>query len=248
LHRGPRSRDSTTIVVTCYDREAKKVRLITHKIFQPSPDDPLDFEATVETSVRTLYSRFRVQQVLYDPYQMAAVAQRLARNHVPMIEYPQSVPNLTEMATILYELFKGRNPVIYPDDAVRLPACDVRGDDEQSSVGSRSLWRLAARSLGHPMGIWPASVRSSRAAARSANAWRSGSRVTLICSRRADMPFSENPTCRVCIEERCPATYWPARQKMAPAMKPGHKGSFRVVWLTGRLPHNRNVSIAVVVW
>jgi three-Cys-motif partner protein len=106
-------RDSTAIVVTTYDRDLRKVRLITHKIFQPSPSDPLDFEATVEDTILNLRRRFRVRQVLYDPYQMAAVAQRLARAHVPMVEYPQSVPNLTEIATNLYELFKGKNLIVY---------------------------------------------------------------------------------------------------------------------------------------
>jgi phage terminase large subunit-like protein len=136
-------RDSTAIVVASYDREAKKVRLITHKIFQPSPDDPLDFEATVETTILSLYRRFRVRQVLYDPYQMAAVAQRLARNHVPMVEYPQSVPNLTEVATNLYELFKGRNLIIYPDDAIRLAV--------SRTVASESArgWKLTKEKQSH---------------------------------------------------------------------------------------------------
>ena len=39
--------------------------------------------------------RFLLRQVLFDPFQMAAVAQRLAKAHVPIEEYPQTVPNLT---------------------------------------------------------------------------------------------------------------------------------------------------------
>jgi hypothetical protein len=36
-----------------------------------------------------------VRQVLFDPYQMAAVAQRLAGEGIPIQEYPQTIPNLT---------------------------------------------------------------------------------------------------------------------------------------------------------
>ncbi len=32
-----------------------------------------------------------------------------------MVEFPRSVPNLTEASTNLYELLKGRNLVAYPD-------------------------------------------------------------------------------------------------------------------------------------
>jgi phage terminase large subunit-like protein len=51
---------------------------------------------------------------------MAAVAQRLAGSGVPMVEYPQTVGNLTAMGSNLYELIKGANLVVYPDKDVRL--------------------------------------------------------------------------------------------------------------------------------
>ena len=40
-------RDSTAIVCTTWDDSIKRVRLVWHRIFQPSPYDPLDFEATI---------------------------------------------------------------------------------------------------------------------------------------------------------------------------------------------------------
>jgi hypothetical protein len=39
------------------DRKAQKVRLVAHKVFQPSPDDPLDFENTIEEAIRDLHKR-----------------------------------------------------------------------------------------------------------------------------------------------------------------------------------------------
>jgi len=113
-------RDSTAIVACTFDRELKKVRLVSHRIFQPSPDDPLDFEATVETELITLRRRFNVCEIKYDPYQLVSVAQRLTANGLPMVEFPQSVPNLTAASTNLFELIKGRNLIVYPDDQMRL--------------------------------------------------------------------------------------------------------------------------------
>jgi hypothetical protein len=40
--------DSTAIVVTHWDDKAQQVRLICHRVFQPSPEEPLNFEATIE--------------------------------------------------------------------------------------------------------------------------------------------------------------------------------------------------------
>jgi phage terminase large subunit-like protein len=82
------------------DLTLKKVRLVWHRTFQPSPDDPLDFEATIEKTLLELQRRFYVREIRFDPYQMQAVAQRLTALGLPMIEFPQSVPNLTESSTI----------------------------------------------------------------------------------------------------------------------------------------------------
>ena len=43
--------DSTAIVGCTYDGPLKKVRVVWHRTFQPSPADPLDFEATIEKSL-----------------------------------------------------------------------------------------------------------------------------------------------------------------------------------------------------
>jgi phage terminase large subunit-like protein len=113
-------RDTTAIVAVSWDAKINKVRLISHRIFAPTPDDPLDFEATVESTLRDWCRRFAVREVRFDPYQMASVAQRLAGTGVPMLEYPQTVANLTAMGSNLYELIKSANLVAYPDADLRL--------------------------------------------------------------------------------------------------------------------------------
>ena len=112
-------RDSTAIVVVTWDRNINKVRLICHRIFQPTKDNPLDFEATVENTLIELHARFRVRQVLYDPFQMQATAQRLLKRGIPMAEYAQTPNNLTDASQNLYELIKGRNIIVYQDDEIR---------------------------------------------------------------------------------------------------------------------------------
>jgi phage terminase large subunit-like protein len=71
-------------------------------------------------TIRELCGRFMVRGIYYDPYQMASVAQRLATAGLPMREYTQTTDHLTEMGSNLYELVKGANLVLYPDDAIKL--------------------------------------------------------------------------------------------------------------------------------
>jgi phage terminase large subunit-like protein len=113
-------RDSTAVVAVSFDRKTQKVQLVAHKIFQPTPNQPLDFEATIEASVKDFCKRFAVRGVHYDPYQMAAVAQRLRSVGIPMREFAQSVPNLTAMGSNLYELIKAGGIVTHKDDVIRL--------------------------------------------------------------------------------------------------------------------------------
>jgi hypothetical protein len=113
-------RDSTAILVCAYDRAAKKVRLVCHHVFQPTPQQPLDFEETVESTLLDLRQRFRLIEVRYDPYQMQSVAQRLIKRGLKMVEFPQTLPNITESSTNLYDLIKARNLIVYPDEDLRL--------------------------------------------------------------------------------------------------------------------------------
>lgn len=110
--------DSSAIVAVTYDSKAQVVRLVFHRTFQPSPDDPLDFEATIEATLLDLGKRFQVRKVLFDPYQMVASARRLTKAGLRVEEFAQTVPNLTAASQQLYELIQGL--VLYPDAAMRL--------------------------------------------------------------------------------------------------------------------------------
>lgn len=140
-------RDSTAIVCATFDHTAKKVQIVWHRIFQPSVADPLDFEQTVEKTLLELRRRFRVREIRYDPYQLVAVAQRLTRAGLPMVEFPQSVPNLTEASTNLYELLKSRNLIAYADDDLRLAMS--RCVALETSRG----WRIAKEKASHKIDV-----------------------------------------------------------------------------------------------
>jgi phage terminase large subunit-like protein len=153
--------DSTAIVAVTWDQDEQKVRLIAHRIFQPSPTEPLDFEAPIESTLTELAQRFTVRKVLFDPYQMAATAQRLARQGITIEEFPQSTPNLTAASQNLYELINGRNLVAYPDPAMRLAIS--RAVAIESSRG----WRITKEKQSHKIDVVVALAMAAFAAIKT---------------------------------------------------------------------------------
>ena len=129
-------RDSTAIVAVALDKKTQVVRLVQHRVFTPAPGDPINFEATVEATLLEWRRRFVLRQVLFDPYQMQATAQRLAKAHVPIEEFPQTVPNLTAATGALFDAIQSRTLALYPDAAMRLAVS--RAVIVESSRG----WRL----------------------------------------------------------------------------------------------------------
>jgi phage terminase large subunit-like protein len=140
-------RDATAVVACSWDTDAKRVRLVWHRVWQPSAAEPLDFEATVATAVRGLCRRFVVRSVRYDPFQMVSVAQQLTAEGVPMEEFPQTVPNLTESSNNLYELVKGGNVRVYPDDGLRLAV------QRTVAVETARGWRIAKEKASHKIDV-----------------------------------------------------------------------------------------------
>ncbi|MGO9607219.1 MAG: terminase TerL endonuclease subunit [Candidatus Binataceae bacterium] len=139
--------DSTAIVACTYGAAAKKVRLVWHRIFQPSPNDPLDFEGTIERTLLELRMRFALREVRYDPWQMLSVAQRLKARGLPMVEIPQTPANLTEASQNLYELVKGRNLRAYPDADIRLAV------QRAVAIESPRGWRIAKEQASHKIDV-----------------------------------------------------------------------------------------------
>jgi phage terminase large subunit-like protein len=156
-------RDSTAVVVCAYDRDLKKVRLVLHRTFHPSPEEPLDFENTIEATIESLHRAFQLREVLYDPYQMAASAQRLVGQQIPMVEFAQTTGNLTEASSNLYELVKGRNLVLYPDAEMRLAA------QRSVAIESPRGWRIAKEKASHKIDVIVALAQAALGAVSAAS-------------------------------------------------------------------------------
>jgi phage terminase large subunit-like protein len=152
-------RDSTALVAVSYEHQY--VRLVAHKVFTPRPEDPINFEATIEATLRQWHERFRLQQVLFDPFQMASVAQRLAGEGIPIEEYPQTVPNLTAATSNLFDLISARQLILYPDADMRLAMS--RAIVVESSRG----WRLDKLRQQHKIDVVVALSLAALAAVRT---------------------------------------------------------------------------------
>jgi phage terminase large subunit-like protein len=153
-------RDSTALVAVTFDKKPQMVRLVQHRVFTPAPGDPINFEATVEATIIDWRRRFVMRQVLFDPFQMAAVSQRLAKAHVPIEEYPQSVPNLTAATSNLFDLIQSRSLALNSDAAMRLAVS--RAIIVESSRG----WRLDKLKQQHKIDVVVALSMACLAAVR----------------------------------------------------------------------------------
>lgn len=113
-------RDTCAVVGVQYDRATGRVVLAFHKIWEPAPGSPLDLEETLEAYLLDMRERFNIAEVKYDPYAMQRSAPTLQKAGLRMVEYPQTVGNLTAMGDNLYNLVKGRNLMAYPAPDIRL--------------------------------------------------------------------------------------------------------------------------------
>jgi phage terminase large subunit-like protein len=78
-----------------------------------------------------------------------------------MVEFPQSVPNLTEASTNLYELIKGRGLAVYPDADMRLSISRAVG--LETSRG----WRIAKEKVAHKIDVVVALAQAALGAVRN---------------------------------------------------------------------------------
>jgi phage terminase large subunit-like protein len=153
--------DATAIVGCTFEEATQRVRLVFHRVFQPTPQEPLDFEAAIEGTLLDLDRRFRVIKVLFDPWQLFSTAQRLRGKGMTIEEFPQSPSNLTIASQNLYELIEGRNLALYPDAAMRLAVS--RAVAVETSRG----WRIAKEKQSHKIDVIVALGMAAHAAAKS---------------------------------------------------------------------------------
>jgi len=110
--------DCTAVVGCYYDPVRGRVGVAFHKIWQPTKDDPIDLETTVEQYVLELNRHFRIVSVVYDPTQLHRSMTTLKREGLPTIEFSQH-QKMIAATEHLYELFKSNALEAYPSDEIR---------------------------------------------------------------------------------------------------------------------------------
>ncbi len=137
--------DCTALVAVTADPDTGQVVLVRHQLWQPSPEQPIDLESTVERAVRALGEQFRLRAVYADPFQAHRSLTTLRRAGLPVHEYPQTPANLTRMAQVLDDLLRSRQLVVYPADDLRGHALNAAA--VESAQGYRIVKRTGSRRI-----------------------------------------------------------------------------------------------------
>ncbi len=111
------SHDSSSVVGVY--RQGDRVVLALHKCWVPTPKHKIDIEETVEKYLKKLHKNFNVDSFNYDPFQFHRSGISLAKEGLPMVEFPQTTDRLVLAGENLYSLIKGRNLVVYEDREIR---------------------------------------------------------------------------------------------------------------------------------
>jgi phage terminase large subunit-like protein len=166
--------DSSAIVGVTWDKQRHIVRLAFHRVFQPTPEEPLDFEQTIEATLLDLHKRFAIVRCLFDPFQMQATAQRLMKAGLPIEEFPQSSPNLTSASQNLYELIQAQQLLCYADPGMRLAI------SRAVALETPRGWRISKTTQSHKIDVVVALAMASHAAVLYQNEYGAGEYLALI--------------------------------------------------------------------
>jgi hypothetical protein len=129
--------DNAARVAVKWDDQGEKLILVSHRIWKPTPSQPLDLENTVEEDLRTLNDQNDVVEVLCDPYQLHRSITTLHAAGIPIREFPQTMANLTLMGQTLFDLLTGQNLELYQSDEMRQQALST------VAVENPRGWRIA---------------------------------------------------------------------------------------------------------
>jgi phage terminase large subunit-like protein len=124
-------------VAVRWDETGEKLILVSHRIWKPTPTQPLDLENTVEEDLRKLNDQGDVVEYLADPYQFHRSITTLQAAGLPIAEFPQTTANCTLMGQTLFDLLNGRNLVLYSDAELRQQALST------VSIETPRGWRIA---------------------------------------------------------------------------------------------------------
>ena len=106
--------DSTALVCVKYDTTTDNLVLADHRIWQPGPGAPMDFEATIEFYLRRLEGyNTSIEKILVDPFQIHRTITTLQAAGLPIEPFPQTQPNLTLATETLYSALNNQKLRLY---------------------------------------------------------------------------------------------------------------------------------------
>ena len=126
-----------TAAIEGVTRDGDRIDLAVHRVWTPTPDQPLDLESTIERFLRELHEQYDVRAILCDPWQLQRSIQTLRAAGLPIAEFPQTVPNQTRAGQLLFDLFTGRNLRLFENETLRQHVLNC------VAVESTRGWRLA---------------------------------------------------------------------------------------------------------
>lgn len=126
-------------------RIGEDLMLVNHQIWTPTPGHPLDLELTMESWVHTMAANFTIRSVTCDPMQLQRFIGAGKRMGLPMVEYAQTIPNLTKMGETLLACLRGQTIRLYPDPELRQHALNTVG--VESPRGFRISKTTASRKI-----------------------------------------------------------------------------------------------------
>ncbi len=153
-------RHDQTALVACTHDASHVVRLVNHKVFRPSPDDPLDFETTIIATLTERSRAYRIRKILADPWQLESIIQRLQKQGLPIEPYNQTMPGLTEVASNLFQLVRSRALMVYPDPDMRRSVLQTVASE------SGRGWKLSKEKQSHKIDVVVALAMAALAAVR----------------------------------------------------------------------------------
>ena len=147
-------------VVSVY-RKDNFIRLGPFRTWQPSSKEPMDLEATMEAYIKDLANNFRIGEVRYDPWQLHRSATTLQQANVNMVEFAQTVGNMTDAGQALYDAIKHKTLKLYQDDELRKEACFAIG--KETPRGMRIVKEKASHKIDAIVALAMAVLGSSSA-------------------------------------------------------------------------------------
>jgi phage terminase large subunit-like protein len=137
--------DSSGIVAVT--KQGDRIVLVRHQKWQPSKKNPIDFEESLERYIKELNDSYTIKGVYYDPYQFHRSAMTLAKEHIKMIEYPQTLDRITAMSQNLYDLITGRNLLLYPDKEMK------KHVQKAIAMETPRGWRIVKKQASHKIDL-----------------------------------------------------------------------------------------------